>query len=104
MTITTYSSSLQKDLKRQKIKHIVENYFGFDFFVKNRERDFVFARQVYAYCLWKFAGMSHAAIGRELGFRDHSMSIYCRNMVIDLCKNDSAVRQQVIEIETLIEG
>lgn len=90
-------------IKKSKMKLVIDAYFGVDCLTKTRKRPYITARQVYTHCLHKFTDMKLREIARAVGCTDHATVIHSIKLVKYLCLNNERFRNQVIEIESMIE-
>lgn len=79
-----------------------KTFFGFDIFEKTNKREVSFARMVTMELLWQFSYLTLTQIG-DIFHKDHTTVISARKKVWDICSIDKAMRNRVIELETLIE-
>lgn len=69
-----------------------------------RSKDIAFARQLAMYVLRMQTTLSFAAIGAELGNRDHSTILHGFQKIADSVESTSAIRRTVAEITDILRG
>ena len=89
--------------KKSEIRSVLNGYFGVDFLIKTRKSEVMYPRQIYIYCLYIFTDIKLRGIAREAGLTDHSSVIYSVRKIRDYCKTDPRIKQEIIDIETLLE-
>ncbi|MDO5036531.1 MAG: chromosomal replication initiator protein DnaA [Porphyromonas sp.] len=70
---------------------------------RRRKREIVQARQMVMYLAKKYTDVSLAAIGAEVGGRDHSTVIYSVSSLSDLIETDAKIAAEVAEIIELLD-
>ncbi|MDO4736094.1 MAG: chromosomal replication initiator protein DnaA, partial [Bacteroidia bacterium] len=70
---------------------------------KTRKREIVQARQIAMYMCRNFTKISLAAIGQQIGGKDHATVVHSCNIVSDLIETNKSFRQYVIDIENLLK-
>ncbi|MDO5017620.1 MAG: chromosomal replication initiator protein DnaA [Porphyromonas sp.] len=70
---------------------------------RKRKRDIVQARQVVMYLAKELTDVSLAAIGADLGGRDHSTVIYADKTIRNLLDTDQKFGQELLEIRELLD-
>ena len=89
-----------------EILEVVSRYYNIeatDIIGRKRKRDIVQARQVVMYLAKELTEASLAAIGAEMGGRDHSTVIYADRAIRDLLDTDSKFQNELKEIRDLLE-
>ena len=99
-------SPVSQEMSLDKIQDTVCGYFGITkdlMLSKTRKREIVQARQIAMYlgrCLTK---VSLAAIGAQIGGKDHATVLHACNTVSDLIATDRSFKQYVADIEKLLK-
>lgn len=70
---------------------------------KTRKREIVQARQIAMYMCRNFTKISLAAIGQQIGGKDHATVVHSCNIVSDLIETNKGFRQYVVDIENLLK-
>lgn len=95
----------ERKINVPEILDLVCKYYNLDksdVISRKRKREIVTARQVVMYLSKELTDASLAAIGADLGGRDHSTVIYGANAVIDLMETNSRFREEIGEIQELL--
>jgi chromosomal replication initiator protein len=70
-----------------------------DVMSKSRKREYVDARHYIFYITYNHCNMSLVAIGKHIGFRDHTTVISGRDKIRDLIDYDKKVAQDIKELK-----
>ncbi len=70
---------------------------------KTRKREIVQARQIAMYMCRNFTKISLAAIGQQIGGKDHATVVHSCNIVSDLIETNKSFKQYVIDIENKLK-
>jgi chromosomal replication initiator protein len=68
----------------------------------NKNKNFVFARQIAMYLSRKLTTYSFPDIGQKIGGRDHSTVIYANNKMLNSIKSDNKLKNLIQEIEDIL--
>jgi chromosomal replication initiator protein len=68
----------------------------------NKNKNFVFARQIAMYLSRKLTNNSFPDIGQKIGGRDHSTVIYAHNKILNSIKKDQKIKSFIQEIEDIL--
>ena len=71
---------------------------------KTRKREIVQARQIAMYLGRSLTKTSLAAIGAQIGGKDHATVLHACNTVSDLIETDRNFKQDVLAIEKLLKA
>ena len=99
-------STPKNDISVNKIKKTVCDYFGItpEILLSNtRKREIVQARQIAMYLGRSLTKVSLAAIGSQIGGKDHATVLHACNTVGDLIATDRTFKQYVADIEKLLK-
>lgn len=95
-------TSVNQDVSLPRIQNTVCEYFGISvesMISKTRKREIVQARQIAMYLGRSLTKTSLAAIGTQIGGKDHATVLHACNTVADLIETDKNFRQYVSDIE-----
>ena len=96
----------ERKINVPEILAAVSRYYNIeesDIVSRKRKRDIVQARQVVMYLAKELTDASLAAIGAEMGGRDHSTVIYADRAIRDLLDTDTKFQVELKEIRELLE-
>lgn len=96
----------ERKINVPEILAAVSRYYNIeesDIISRKRKRDIVQARQVVMYLAKELTDASLAAIGAEMGGRDHSTVIYADRAIRDLLDTDTKFQAELKEIRELLE-
>lgn len=96
----------EKKTNVPEILEVVSKYYSIDasaIISRKRKREIVQARQVVMYLAKELTDMSLAAIGSEMGGRDHSTVIYAEKSIHNLLETTPAFADELQEIRDLLE-
>lgn len=96
----------ERKINVPEILAAVSRYYNIeesDIVSRKRKRDIVQARQVVMYLAKELTDASLAAIGAEMGGRDHSTVIYADRAIRDLLDTDTKFQAELKEIRELLE-
>lgn len=96
----------ERKINVPEILAAVSRYYNIeesDIVSRKRKRDIVQARQVVMYFAKELTDASLAAIGAEMGGRDHSTVIYADRAIRDLLDTDTKFQAELKEIRELLE-
>ncbi len=99
-------SPVSQELSLDKIQDAVCGYFGITrdlMLSKTRKREIVQARQIAMYLGRSLTKVSLAAIGAQIGGKDHATVLHACNTVSDLIATDRSFKQYVADIEKLLK-
>lgn len=99
-------SPVSQELSLDKIQDAVCGYFGITrdlMLSKTRKREIVQARQIAMYLGRSLTKVSLAAIGAQIGGKDHATVLHACNTVNDLIATDRSFKQYVVDIEKLLK-
>lgn len=95
------------EISLDKIQSVVCDYFSITkdiMLSKTRKREIVQARQIAMYLGRNLTKISLAAIGQQIGGKDHATVLHACNTVSDLIETDRTFRQYVNDIEKLLKA
>jgi chromosomal replication initiator protein len=101
LVIDSLVNSTKREISVSKIKRIVCDYFGLSIDAiqsKTRKREIVQARQIAMYFSRSMTKNALAAIGAEIGGKDHATVLHACKTVEDLYDTDKTFKQHVTEI------
>ena len=96
----------ERKINVPEILEVVSRYYNIeeaDIISRKRKRAIVQARQVVMYLSKELTEASLAAIGAEMGGRDHSTVIYADRAIRDLLDTDTKFQAELKEIRDLLE-
>ena len=96
-----------QDISLERIQDEVCGYFKITrelMLSKTRKREIVQARQIAMYLGRNLTKTSLAAIGAQIGGKDHATVLHACNTVSDLIETDRNFRQYVTDIEKLLKA
>ena len=96
----------ERKINVPEILEVVSRYYNIeesDIVSRKRKRAIVQARQVVMYLSKELTEASLAAIGAEMGGRDHSTVIYADRAIRDLLDTDTKFQAELKEIRDLLE-
>ena len=96
----------QHNIDVDDIEKVVCDYFNLDvkeIHTKSRKREIAQARQVAMYLARKFTKKSLAAIGAQIGNRDHATVLHACKTVENLMETDKEIRQSLSSIESKLK-
>ncbi|MBQ6573073.1 MAG: chromosomal replication initiator protein DnaA, partial [Bacteroidales bacterium] len=99
-------SPVSQEISLDKIQDTVCGYFGITrdlMLSKTRKREIVQARQIAMYLGRSLTKVSLAAIGSQIGGKDHATVLHACNTVGDLIATDRTFKQYVSDIEKLLK-
>lgn len=99
-------SPVSQEISLDKIQDTVCGYFGITrdlMLSKTRKREIVQARQIAMYLGRSLTKVSLAAIGSQIGGKDHATVLHACNTVGDLIATDRTFKQYVADIEKLLK-
>lgn len=89
--------------KKAEIRAVIDRKFGVNFLKKTRERDIVYPKHLYVYCLYIFTDARLKKIANDVGYKNHSSVITSVKAVRALCKFNEEIKKEVITIEAVLE-
>ena len=95
-----------QEISLDRIQDTVCSYFGITrdlMLSKTRKREIVQARQIAMYLGRSLTKVSLAAIGAQIGGKDHATVLHACNTVSDLISTDRTFKQYVADIEKLLK-
>jgi chromosomal replication initiator protein len=98
-------SPVSQEISLDKIQDTVCGYFGITrdlMLSKTRKREIVQARQIAMYLGRSLTKVSLAAIGSQIGGKDHATVLHACTTVNDLMSTDKTFRQYVTDIEKIL--
>lgn len=96
-----------REISLERIQSVVSEYFGITkeiMLSKTRKREIVQARQIAMFLGRNLTKTSLAAIGSQIGGKDHATVLHACNTVSDLMETDRSFRQYVTDIEKLLKA
>lgn len=84
-------------MELEKIKELVEDYYGLDILLKSRKKLYVQARAVYYYLAREFTDNSLKTIGEIVG-KDHATVLYFLSEIAYMRKFDSNFNENFYEL------
>ncbi|MBE6224798.1 MAG: chromosomal replication initiator protein DnaA [Bacteroidales bacterium] len=99
-------SPVSQEISLDRIQDAVCGYFGITrdlMLSKTRKREIVQARQIAMYLGRSLTKVSLAAIGTQIGGKDHATVLHACNTVSDLIATDRTFKQYVADIEKLLK-
>ena len=84
-------------MELEKIKELVEDYYGLDLNIKSRKKIYVQARAIYYYIAREFTGNSLKSIGEIVG-KDHATVLYFLSEITYMRKFDSNFNENFYEL------
>ncbi len=103
--VDQFVSKPKADLTVPKIVKITADYFSISvdaIHSKSRKREIVQARQIAMYFAKKYTKLSLAAIGAEIGKKDHATVLYAAKTVSNLAETDKTFKTYLSEIDKRI--
>ena len=100
-------STAAQEISIQRIQDVVCEYFNItrdNMLSKTRKREIVQARQIAMYLGRNLTKTSLAAIGAQIGGKDHATVLHACNTVSDLIETDRNFKQYVSDIEKMLKA
>ncbi len=100
-------SSVSQEISLDRIQDVVCDYFNINrdmMLSKTRKREIVQARQIAMYLGRSLTKTSLAAIGAQIGGKDHATVLHACSTVSDLIETDRNFKQYVSDIEKLLKA
>ncbi len=100
-------STVNQEISVDRIQTVVCEYFKISkdmMLSKTRKREIVQARQIAMYLGRSLTKTSLAAIGAQIGGKDHATVLHACNTVSDLIETDRTFKQDVLAIEKLLKA
>ena len=100
-------STVNQEISVDRIQTVVCEYFKISkdmMLSKTRKREIVQARQIAMYLGRSLTKTSLAAIGAQIGGKDHATVLHACNTVSDLIETDRNFKQDVLAIEKLLKA